>query len=122
MSAVKDLGERYWPPGGVALQMLVHRWGQALTDVGEQARGQFRLSAESYVKTLQAHITVKPASFLHRRPLPGSMDQNQNLDRIAHDLINDAIAPVRGKFACPGNHARMAKHRKISQFGNGFAE
>ena len=37
MSAVKDRGERYWPPGGGALRMIAHRWGQDLKDVGEQA-------------------------------------------------------------------------------------
>jgi hypothetical protein len=50
------------------------------------------------------------------------VDHNQNPDRIAHDLIDDAIAPVPDEFPCPGNHARMAKHGEIGQLGNGFAE
>lgn len=35
VSAVNDLGERYGPPDGGALQMIARRFGQHLKDVSE---------------------------------------------------------------------------------------
>jgi hypothetical protein len=44
------------------------------------------------------------------------MDHNQNPDHIAPDLIDDAIAPVRGEFACTSDHARWPS---IPEHGKG---
>ena len=60
MSAVKDPGERYRPPGGGALQMIAHRWGQDLKDVGEQALMRGLNTAVPILRLGQSLIMIAP--------------------------------------------------------------
>ena len=54
--------------------------------------------------------------------MSGSVDQHENPDRIACDLIDEAVASVRCKLARAGHLAFVSKSRKFGQSCHSFAK
>ena len=50
------------------------------------------------------------------------MDQSENPDGIAVNLIDQSVTAVRRKFARSGHFAFVTQHREIGKSSNGLAE
>jgi hypothetical protein len=51
----------------------------------------------------------------NRWPLSRHMQHSQDTDRIASNVINQNVVPVRNQLACPRNPARSSQARMVNQ-------